>query len=134
MPKHVWSITVKTDAGAGATDGQTFTDSAEQNIAQTVGIGNVEEVDIAITVANITSMFIESDQPCRLRTNSEVSPSQEFALTAGKALAWNNAGWPVAGQACPLSVNVTKLFFYNQGSKIANVKAGFLLNQESQFS
>lgn len=141
MPKHTWSTSVKTDAGSGPTSSIALYGSAEQNIGANVlgaaglqvGIADVEEVDLAITVANLVSWYILSTEDCRVRINSELVPVQEFTLTGGKALAWNNASIPQPS-ANPLTVNITKLFFFNKGGKIASVTAGFLLNQDSVFS
>jgi hypothetical protein len=141
MPKHTWATSVKTDNGNGPVDSNDLYGSAEQNIGGNaagqkglqVGIGSVEEVDMVITVANVVSFFLKSTQDCRVRTNSEVSPAQEFQLTANKAFGWNNASIPQPSSN-PLTVNITKLFFYNEGTAVATVTGGFLLNQDTQFS
>ena len=137
MPNHKWAISVTTDAGGGPVDSVTVTAGTEQNIGNRgtastcqVGIGDVVEVDVVITVANIASFFMESDQPMRVRTNSETSPSQSFELAAKKALGWNNLNIPPS-LTNPLTTNITKLFLYNEGTKVANFQAGFLLNQSS---
>ncbi len=141
MPKHTWKTTVSTDNGSGPTDTNDLYGAAEQNIGGAaagekglqVGVGNVEEVDLVITVANLVSWFIKSTQNMRVRINSEVSPALEFQLTANKALAWNNADIPQPSSN-PLTTNVTKFYFYNEGTATATVTGGFLLTQESQFS
>ncbi len=142
MPKHTWKSSVVTDNGAGPTDSFDLYGAAEQNIGGAavgqkglqVGIQDVEEVDLTITVANIRSFFIKSTQPMRLRINSEITPAQEFTLEANKSLAWNDANYPQPA-ANPLTTNITKLFFYNEGTAVAVVTGGFLLkNQESQYS
>ena len=141
MPKHTWSTAVKTDNGNGPIDSIDLYGSAEQNIGGNVagqkglqvGIGDVEEVDLAITVANIVSFFIKPTQNMRVRTNSETAPAQVFELTANKAFGWNNADIPQPS-ANPLTTNITKLFFYNEGAAIATVTGGFLLTQDSVFS
>jgi hypothetical protein len=137
MPKHVWSLSVKSDSGAGPVDTVTVTGPVEANVGKSgaasdcqVGINDVVEVDIVITVANIASFYMESDQPMRVRVNSEVSPSQEFNLLAKIAHGWNNLDLP-HGVTNPLTVNITKLFLFNAGAKIANFQAGFILNQDT---
>lgn len=140
MPKHTWALSVKTDSGSGPVDSVVITTPVEINLGKSgtssdiqVGVGDVVEVDVNITVANIASFFMESDQPMRVRTNSELAPSQEFALVAKTAMGWNNQDLP-HGATNPLTTNVTKFFLYNQGTKIANFQAGFALNQDSVFS
>ena len=141
MPKHTWATSVKTDNGNGPVDSNDLYGAAEQNIGGnaagqkglTIGAGHVEEVDLVITVANVISFFIKSTQNMRVRTNSEVAPAQEFQLTAGKAFGWNNASIPQPSSN-PLTVNITKFFFYNEGTADAVVTGGFLLSQESSFS
>jgi hypothetical protein len=131
---------VKTDSGSGPTDTVIITTPLEINIGKsgtvsdvTVGVGDVVEVDVNITVNNIASFYMESDQPMRVRTNSELAPTQEFSLLAKIAMGWNNADLP-HGVTNPLTSNITKFFLYNQGTKIANFQAGFALNQDSLFS
>lgn len=141
MPKHTWATSVKTDNGNGPVDSNDLYGSAEQNIGGNaagqkglqVTQGSVEEVDLTITVSHIVSFFLKSTQDMRVRTNSEVSPSQEFILTANQAFGWNNANIPQPSSN-PLTVNITKFFFYNEGTATATVTGGFLLSQESQFS
>ncbi len=139
MPKHTWSVSVTTDTGTGNTDKIDLYASLIQGIGgEAVGqkglqveVGHVEEIDLVVTVANIRSFSIKSTQPMRLRTNSEAVPSQEFALEANKSFAWNDASIPQPSSN-PLTTNITKLFFYNEGTATASVTGGFLLkNQDS---
>lgn len=151
MPKHTWKSTVVTDNGQGPTDSIDLYGSAEQNIGGNavslkglpVGVTDVEEVDLVVTVANIVSFFVKSTTDMRMRINSEVSPAQEFELEAGTSLAWNNASIPQPSSN-PLTTNITKFFFFNRGTvkgvtptaglSSGLVTASFLLEQESQFS
>ncbi len=102
MPKHTWKTTIVTDNGQGPTDSIDLFGSAEQNVGGNatglkglpVGVQDVEQVNIGVTVANIVSFFIKTTTDMRLRVNSEVSPAQEVELTAGKAFGWNNASIP----------------------------------------
>ena len=140
MPKHTWSLSVKTDSGSGPVDSVIITTPVEINLGKSgttsdiqVGVGDVVLVSVSITVANIWSFFMESDQPMRVRINSEISPAQEFSLIAKTAMGWNNADLP-HGATNPLTTNITGIYLYNQGTKIANFQAGFALNQDSVFS
>src|ERR1043166_8370874 len=139
MPKHTWSTSVKTDSGSGPVSSISLYGATEQNVGGAVaGVSGVQggptdvvEVDIALTVENLISFFMVCDQDSRVRTNSETVPVQEFNMTAGKALAWNNASIPQPS-ANPLTTNITKLFVYNKSTtKTANFQAGFLTDQES---
>jgi hypothetical protein len=151
MPKHTWSFSVKSDAGKGPTISRTVLGSSEQNIGENVlggsglviGVQDVEEVDLAITVANIRSFFIKCDTDIRLRINNELTPAQEFSFNASEGLAWNNINLP-QNVTNPLTTNITKFFFYNKGTvdgvtpsgglKAGNLVGGFILQQESVFS
>lgn len=140
MPKHTWALSVKTDSGSGPVDSVVITTPAEVNLGKSgtssdiqVGVEDVVRVAVSITVANIASFFMESDQPMRVRVNSETAPAQEFSLLAKTAMGWNNQDLP-HGATNPLTTDITALYLYNQGSKIANFQAGFALQQDSVFS
>jgi len=148
MPQHTWTFSVKSDAGKGPTISRTVLGSAEQNIGAAltggtglvIGIQDVEEVDLTITVANIKSFFMKCDTDVRVRTNSELVPAQEFNFNASEGLAWNNINLP-QNVANPLTTNITKFFIYNKGTvdgvtptgglKAGNFVGGFILAQES---
>jgi hypothetical protein len=146
MPKHTWSFSVKSDAGSGPVDTLVVAAPAEINVGNSgvstcqVGVQDVVQVAINVTIANIQSFFMEADTDVRVRINSETVPAQEFNLLAKKALGWNNADLP-HGFVNPLTTNITSLFIYNLGTvngvvptaglKVANFQAGFLLNQDT---
>jgi hypothetical protein len=129
--KHTWTTSIRTDNGGGVADSVAYTANSEANCGDLVAAGAVAEIDLPVDVSQIKSFFVESDQPVTLNTNAATTTSaaQTFTLTAKRALAWNTDQLAVAGVACPLNVDITKLYFDNSaGIADANFKAGFLLD------
>lgn len=127
--KHTWQTSIKNDSGAAvmADAPLIIQGNAEVNGSEvvTAGASNVE-IDCTVTVAKIVSGFISSTQDVTVHTNAtDGTGGQTIALTANKALAWNNAS-PGMG-ACPFTPNITKFYVNNAGSKDATVRFGFLL-------
>ena len=54
-----------------------------------------------------------------------MSPAQTFSLAAKKGLGWDNTD---TVHTCPLTTDITKLFFTNAGASDVTVVGGFLLN------
>ena len=115
MPKHTWATSVKTDNGGGPVDSIDLFGSAEQNIGGNalglkgleVGITDVEEVDLAVTVANIVSFFIKStiwrDFEVELADVMLVGPQQVPKTSSGKKQrAATRALWRDARSSSPL--------------------------------
>jgi hypothetical protein len=151
MPKHTWTISVKSDAGVGPAQPLPIYGSAEVNIGgnaagQTglqVGLASVEEVDnINIDVSALTSFFMKCDYDVEVRTNSWTSPAQEFNFDATEGMAWNDQNFPI-NTTNPLIVDITKIYVRNKGTKngvapttpgTATFNAGFLMAEDVQFS
>jgi hypothetical protein len=150
MPKHVWSFGVRSDSGSGPVDSLNVSASTEVNIGKSgsasdvqIGANDVVLIDhLNLKAADIVSFFMEGDTDIRIRTNSEVSPSQEFNVVAKKAIGWNNADLP-HGTTNPITVDITKLYIYNKNTvngvapstpKTCNFQAGFLIEPESVYS
>lgn len=149
--KHTWNISVKSDAGAGPSQSLLIYGSAEVNVGAAaagvaglqVGVNSVEEVDnVSVDVSAIASFFMKCDYDVEVRTNNWTVPGQEFNFNATQGLAWNNQGFPIS-TSNPLTVDITKLFIRNKGTKngvapttptVATFNAGFLMAEESQFS
>jgi hypothetical protein len=126
--KHTYATTIKNDSGGTVvSDSTVYSADAEQNLSDTVNASSTKEIDLDITVANIVSFYIESDQDVTLKVNSTVSPDLTVSLSAKKAFWWNIDQLPT--NVNPLTVNITKLYFINAGATVANLKGGFLVNQ-----
>lgn len=127
--KHTWTLGVKNDSSATVVaDQYVYTGAVESNFNEAVPAGNTVSITLPITVANIVSFYIESDQAVTLHTNSNTTPVQTFSLAAGTALAWNSGNNPNLGTN-PLTTNVTAIYVVNAGAATATIKGGFLLNQ-----
>lgn len=122
---HSIGVVYKSDAGTIASVTDTYTDDFEVAIDHATAAATTnEEIDIALTVANIKSMLLYSDQTVTVKTNSTVAV-QTLTLTAKKAVVWATDHI----ETCPLTSNVTKIFVTNSGSSAANLKFRFLLDQ-----
>ncbi len=151
MPKHTWTISVKSDAGVGPSTPLPIYFVSESNVGGAaagenglqVGLLDVEEVDaLSIDVSALVSFFMKCDYDVEVRTNSWVSPSQTFNIAAKQGMAWNDQNFPI-NTTNPLTVDITKLYVRNKGTKdgvapttpgTATFNAGFGMSEEVQFS
>jgi hypothetical protein len=126
---HTYNHTIKNDAGAAVVaDTLLITGDAEENFSLAVANGAVGNVVAAIVVANVLSFFIESDQNVTMKLNSTGSPAapSPVSLVAKRAYWWHN----LLPNTNPLTVNITQFYFDNTaGTKVANVRGGFLLQE-----
>ncbi len=88
----------------------TYSGSSGTNIQETIAIGTDTLVNVAIDVSAIKSLYICSDVAMTLETNSSSAPDDTISLIAGVPLEWQ-AG--VSYYACPLTVDVTKVYLTN---------------------
>jgi len=150
MPKHTWTISVKSDAGVGPSQSLPIYFPAEANVGGEaagetgvqIGVNDVEEIDVSVDVSLLVSWFMKCDYDVEVRTNSWVAPSQTLIFNATQGMAWNDQGFPL-DESNPLTVDITKLYIKNKGTKngvapttpgAASFVAGFGLNTESTFS
>jgi hypothetical protein len=123
--KHTYTVAVRNDSGTGVSDSTVIEGPLEHNIIESVPAGGSVEVDVNIDVSKIKSFYVEMDQNGRVDTNTAGTAlaDQYFALTAKKMLYWNE----LRHDDNPLTVDITKLFFFNDSSDTAaTAKAGFL--------
>lgn len=148
MPKHTWTLGVKSDAGKGPSITVPVYFSSEVNIGEAaagqaglvIAAGSVEKVNCVVTAADIQSMFMACTTDVRVRTNSETEPTQEFNFNKSQGLSWNSKGMPT-GASCPVTDNITSLWIYNKGTvdgvtpstglKSGAFQAGFGVTEES---
>jgi hypothetical protein len=126
---HTYNHTIKDDAGkAVIADVLVLSADTERNLSVQCPTGLVTEVDMGVTVAQIVSFFVESDQAITMKLNSTGSPASPspVALVAKRAYWWHNQ----LTSSNPLTVDITKFYFDNTtGAKVANVVGGFLLQE-----
>lgn len=128
MLTHTYTQSIKSASGGTVvSESAVYTADAEHDLSDIVPAGKALEIDLPVDVSQIVSFFITSDQDVTLKTNSDQAPTQQFALKAKKAIWWNTD----RVEANPLTTDITKLFFDNNGTTAANVKAGFLVDEGS---
>lgn len=125
---HSVGVLYKDDAGTISSTTHSYTDDTEYGLDGLVLAGAVnKEFDIALTLANLKSLVLFSDQAITIKTNSTSSPQDTIVLQAGKEVVWTNDG--AAGGANPFAGNVTKFYISNAGLKDANFKFRALAHQ-----
>lgn len=78
----------------------------------------------AIDVSQLKSLYISTDQDITIKTNSSGSPDDTISLKANIPLMWSED----CGFTCPLSTDVTGLYFVNASSTNANVQVRALID------
>jgi hypothetical protein len=87
------------------------------------GLTTNQAVALTLTISEIRSMVMWSNEAVTIKTNSSGSPQDTFALVAGKPLMWDTDTWfPI-----PFLGNVTEMFITNSGAQSATVVLRFLL-------
>jgi len=125
---HKIATSYQDDAGTVSSLTATYTDDTEVNADMLAAAGATnKEYDVPVTVANIKSMVLYSDQAVTIKTNSTSSPQETITLAAGAQKIYTFDG--LAGGAIPFAGNLTKFYISNAGSKDANVKFRALVHQ-----
>lgn len=132
MPQH--NIDLSWSRGANSTDlvQQRVTKTAQSEII----IGDTEspltvpgettdmQVDVAIDVSQLKSLYIKSTTALTIETNSGSAADDTIVLVANEPLLW----WDGCGWACPLTADVTGMFLTKAGAGDANVQMRFLVD------
>src|ERR1051326_2775332 len=124
---HTVGKTYKTDSGTLASPTQTFTADSEVNYKGAIPANTTNgEIDLAITVANVRSMMLYSDQDVTIKTNSSTTPQETISLKAKIMLQWDTTHT----ETIPYAGNVTK-FYVTTGSiaTAANLVVTHLVDQ-----
>jgi len=123
---HTVGVTYKNDAGTITSTTDSYVDDAEINVDEAILNAAVnQQINVALTIANLKSMVLFSDQNLTLKTNN-ASPGQDVInLVAGKQIVWNVDHI----EAKPFSGNVTAFFVTNSSGKTANLKFRALVHQ-----
>lgn len=121
MPTHTFSQNFAR-AGETLSSQASVTADAEIAVDPVVAIGTDYEVDLAVTVAKLKSVYLLADQA--LHMNANTGAGQAIDLVANQAIAWTLAG---NGGTSPLgSADVTKLLVDNATAVAVNLKIRIL--------
>ena len=101
------TITRSFASGSGTlTSSTTYNGNIEVDISESCPASTTTEIDVAITVANLQSLYMKSDQIVVIKVNDTTSPTKTFTLPANEAYIWPNGG-----DTNPLGAsNVTKIY------------------------
>jgi len=122
---HTTTIGYKSDAGTITSTSEVLTGDGEANYDGVIPGGTTNaEVDLVAAHANIRSMVLFSNVATTVKVNSSSAPDDTINLPAGGQVVWNT-NHP---EACPFTVDVTKLFITNAGAAAATVKIRILLD------
>jgi hypothetical protein len=104
---------------------ETPTGDTEINVSKQLSSGTNQEIDFAVTQANLQSLCISTSTACTVKTNSTGSPQDTISLVAGQCLVWTLATDTIG--KCPFSGDVTKIYVTNASTTGFNIRA--LVNQ-----
>ena len=122
---HTIGTTYKNDAGTIASSNYTVTGNTENDLSVSVPASATnQEYDLPITVADIQSMVIYSDQAVILKTNSTVVPSNTVTCVAKTMIQWDTNHH----EAKPFTSDVTKIFVTNPVAAVAKLEIRILEN------
>lgn len=125
---HKIGATYSDDSGTITSVTNTYQDDTQIELDMLAVAGaNNKEYDVALTLANVKSLVLYSDQPVTIKTNSTSSPQDTITLAAKQQKIFTADG--LAGGANPFAGNLTKFFITNAGASDANVKFRALLHQ-----
>lgn len=126
MAQFTHKITKSYSTDAGTISSVIGTKQADSEVGlQTVVAGAAVNFFRALTVnkTQIISMAIGASKACTIKTNS-TSGTDVFAMTDGESILWNSSDIT----ACPITANITGLYFDGGGTDSA-VRVAFLLDQ-----
>jgi len=116
----------QTPEGTVSSVSQSYTDDAAINIDASVADGETaQEIDVAVTLANLKSCSLSSDKAVTIKTNSSSTPQETITLTAGQAIVWGHDHVEDA----PFSGNLTKFYVANASGAAARIRFSALLHQ-----
>ena len=117
--QHTYSLTYKTGEGTVVTTSQNYTSDGQVDVDDIVPPSTTNKnYALAITLANVKSLLIYSDQAVTIKTNSSGAPSDTINVKAGVPIAWNTDML----NSIPFATNVSQMFITNAGGNSANLK------------
>lgn len=123
MPSHAIALNW-TRSGESITKSVTVTADGEHNVDVTVNAATTDkQVDIALDVSEIQSLYISSDKDITIETNA-VNAAGGNTLTVGadEPMVW----YAGCGLTNPLTADVTVMYITNAGASAATVKIRIL--------
>lgn len=122
MPSHILTLSW-TRESESITQRSTTTADGEKNIdvALTASVAN-KQVNLTLTVANLKSVYIQTDVEITLKTNSSGTPDQTLTIEPGTPLIWNET----MASACPIEDNITAFYITNTEATAGTAKLRFL--------
>ncbi len=97
---------------------KTYSAESSQTIEKAITDSTTdEEILIAITKAQVTSLFIQSDQDLQLDYNDSAGAQGTISLIANVPLVWNADSY----FANPLAVDITAFYATNASGSTANL-------------
>lgn len=113
MFTHTIGVTYKSDAGTIASTTEQFTGDGEADYDGVIpnNATNIE-IDVVVPHAAIRSMVLFAAVAMTVKTNSSSVPDDTINIAAGTQVVWNTNH----EEACPFTVDVTKLFVTNPGA------------------
>lgn len=106
---HTVTKTVVAPEGA-TSQSNSYTASNATAVDESVSANQTNyQINVAIDVSEIESLYIVADQACTLKTNSTSAPDNTISLLAGVPLEWQSNSY----YSCPLTADVTKVYITN---------------------
>ncbi len=114
---HTVTYTTQTPSGVSSVS-NTYTGSSITSIDETVAHGATNfQINVAIDVSTIKSIFILSDQNVTLETNSGSSPAETISLVANVPYVWHTNSYFTN----LLATDITAIFITNASGSTAAI-------------
>lgn len=116
-------------AAAGLSKTFELSAGAEHNIDEEIAAGIVDrEVAFVLDVSQCKVLYLLSDQPITIETNSGAAPGNVFTLAANKPFVWVDGNPAMRDSAGNLVVDITSIFISNPGEAVATLRIRSLLD------
>jgi hypothetical protein len=118
MPSHSIQITCRNGSFECSTN-IAVTPPAEVSASESIATATTDGlIDVAWPFANMTSLFLQSDQNVLVETNSGSAPDDSFTLVANVPLVWFTG----FVQANPITADVTGIYVTNVSGQTATIE------------
>lgn len=124
---HTIGISYRTDAGTIVNQSLVNTGDTEGVDLDVTIAALATNVQFAtpITIAQVQSLLLFSNQALTLKTNSSSTPQDTITMRANVPIVWTQSSF----HSIPFAGNVTTMFFTNAGSNPAGVNVRVLAQQ-----
>lgn len=118
MATHTITKTIQTPEGQ-TSKSKSYTGSSVVAVEESVSNGATDlQINIAIDVSAIKSVYIASDKAVTIETNSGSVPDDTLTLVADVPYEWQTDSY----SACLLTVDVTKVYVTNSSGGTATLQ------------